>query len=74
MKLNTPLGRVLFALSTCLALGITIAVWTQFDGTSPWFKMLFSVVTVGILVRNAQLAFSAPGAPSAPDGAPGARG
>jgi hypothetical protein len=57
VKVNSPLGRVLYFASVLLGIGMTVFVWTYFADEPVAFKIFFSVFMVGILVYNGRLAF-----------------
>ena len=56
MKLNTPVGRVVYVLSVVASVALVVTFWLAFD--QPVIaKVLFTLFALGIDVWNGKLAF-----------------
>ncbi|WP_108252334.1 hypothetical protein [Planctomonas deserti] len=56
MKLNTPFGRVMYALSLVMTVVIIAVLWIVIKPDTT-FGLLFTAFAVGIAVWNGRLAF-----------------
>lgn len=56
MKLNTPVGRVVYVLSVAASVVLVVVFWVAFDQPVV-VKVLFSLFVLGIDVWNGKLAF-----------------